>query len=65
MKFKIISSKGDSLFDYPTAIAEIKFDELVKDRYLPMVLADGKHHQLKKFDPNADEVLWVPAVAGG
>lgn len=62
MKFKILCSAGDSEYDYPNKIAELKFDELKNAGMLPVV-ADGK--VLKEFDPGIEELTWVPKVMGG
>lgn len=66
MRFKILCGKGDAGYDYDTLeMAEIKFDELKTDGYLPVVVEPEGKRVLKGFDPNADEVIWVPAIAGG
>ena len=65
MKFKILCHKGDAQFDYDTEIASIKFDELRGSGMLPMKISPDGNVPMRVFDPNAVEVMWVPAIAGG
>ena len=66
MRFKILCDKGDAAYDYDTVeMAEIKFDELKADGFLPMVVEPEGNKMLKAFDPDVDEVMWVPAIMGG
>lgn len=56
MKFKIMGKKGDAAFDYDTIeMQKLKFNELINDNMLPMVIEDGKNRILENFDPNIDE----------
>ena len=65
MKFRILCDKGDAGYDYDTDMAQIKFDELIKDNYLPMKVEQGKHLPMKTFDPSINEVVWMPNIMGG
>ena len=66
MKFKIMCRKGDSLYDYNnTEMAEIKFNELVGDGLLPMVIEKPNNRILTKFESGIEEIIWMPAVVGG
>lgn len=68
MKFKILCEQGDQPFDYDDLeIAEIKFEELKGDGLLPMVVDPdtGKHLPVKKFDPDAETIIWAPSIMGG
>jgi hypothetical protein len=66
MKFKILGQKGDAEFDYDTIeMQEIKFKELSKSGLLPMVAESGKNRMLKSFEPDANEIIWIPKIAGG
>jgi hypothetical protein len=43
-----------------------RFDDLVKKGYTPAVLkADGNHQVTRKFDPTADQTLFIPQLQGG
>ena len=66
MRFKIMCHKGDSLYDYDIPeMAAIKFDELIGSGMLPMVIEKSGNRLLTKFEPDVDEVMWMPAVVGG
>ena len=66
MKFKIMGQKGDSEFDYDSIeMQEIKFDELKGAGMLPTVIDNGKSRMLDKFDPDANEIIWIPRIMGG
>ena len=65
MIYKILCDKGDAPFDYDVDVAEVKFDELKNSGYLPMKVDGKKHVPMKAFDPDAEEVVWVPAIVGG
>lgn len=65
MKFKILCDKGDAGYDYDTDVAEIKFDELKSSGMLPMVITPDKREIVQKFDPDIEEISWLPAVMGG
>lgn len=62
MIFKILCDKGDDEFDYDLDTAAIKFDELKSAGYLPVV--SGKE-AISEFDPDAKEIVWMPAIMGG
>lgn len=67
MKFKIMCDKGDAGYDYDTETAEIKFNELLSQNYLPVAVDPdtGKNKNVKEFDPDIQELIWVPAIMGG
>jgi hypothetical protein len=66
MKFKILGQKGDAEFDYDTIeMQEIKFKELKTAGMMPMVVNQGKGLIIEKFRPEADEIIWIPKIAGG
>ena len=67
MKFKIMCHKGDAAYDYTDLeMAEIKFDELKTDGMLPMVIEpEGKKRVLQNFEPDINEVVWMPGIMGG
>jgi hypothetical protein len=66
MKFKILGQKGDAEFDYDTIeMQEIKFKELGESGLLPMVAEAGKNRMLKNFEPDANEIIWIPKIVGG
>ena len=67
MKFKILCNEGDAQYDYDVLeMAEIKFEELLNDNLLPVVVEpEGNKKVLKKFNPDVDEIMWVPAIMGG
>lgn len=65
MIFKIMGNKGDAAIDLETIeMQQIKFDELMGSGLLPMV-KDPAPRMLKSFEPEHDEVLWIPRIAGG
>ena len=66
MKFKIMGKKGDAAFDYDTLeMQKVKFAELKDAGMLPMVRGSGGRRLLQKFDPAAEEVIWIPKITGG
>lgn len=66
MKFKIMGQKGDAVFDYDTIeMQKIKFNELMGGGMLPMVRGGGGSRVLKKFEPDQEEVIWIPKITGG
>lgn len=66
MKFKIMGQKGDAAYDYDTLeMQQIKFNELKTAGMLPMVREPAGSRLLKKFEPDHDEVIWIPSIAGG
>lgn len=66
MKFKILGKKGDAEFDYDTIeMQEIKFNELKTAGMMPMVVDQGKNRMIQKFEPDADEIIFIPKIMGG
>jgi hypothetical protein len=66
MRFKILGQKGDAEFDYDTIeMQEIKFDELKTAGMMPMVVDGGKGRMIQKFEPEVDEIIFIPKVMGG
>jgi hypothetical protein len=65
MRFKILCREGDDPYDYPTEVAELKFNELKQAGMLPVVYEGTKAVALKDFDPDIEEVTWLPAIRGG
>ena len=65
MKFMIMGKKGDAVYDYDVETAEVKFNELLTSNLLPVVCKGAVKEIAKKFDPDADEVTWIPKIAGG
>lgn len=66
MKFKIMGEKGDSEFNYDDLeTAEIKFNELLESNLLPVVITPQGKTALTKFEPDADEILWMQKITGG
>ena len=66
MQFKILCREGDALYDYPTEVAELKFDELRTAGMVPMVVEqEGKNRLLSKFEPDVEDITWMPAIMGG
>ena len=72
MKFHVMDHTGHSTEDFDTADivghseAMARFEAL-KDRKFAAFRKDGEgqHTMLKVFDPEAAEVLFVPALQGG
>lgn len=66
-----MGKKGDAVMEYDDVeIQEIKFNELVEANYLPIALKQlgkdlEKNTLMKAFDPDVDEVLFMPRVVGG
>jgi Fe-S cluster biogenesis protein NfuA len=61
-----MGKKGDAQFDYDTVeMQEIKFKELIDSNMLPTVVEEGGSRMLTKFEPDVDEVIWIPKVMGG
>ena len=66
MKFKIMGQKGDAAFDYDTIeMQQTKFTELEESGLLPVVRESGGLRVLKDFEPDHDEVTWIPKITGG
>lgn len=66
MRFKIMGTKGDAALDYADPeVAEIKFDELMLDMIPVARDKDVPARILKHFDPDVNEVVWIPKIAGG
>ena len=66
MIFKILCSDGDFEGDYDTIeMAETKFNELQNAGMLPMKVEPTGNRLMKKFDPMAEMVMWVPKIMGG
>ena len=66
MKFRIISKKGDEAYDYDIETAEMKFSELLLSGMIPVAVGgEGEHRVLNKFNPDIDEMMWMPRIAGG
>ena len=65
MRFKVLCEKGDAPYDYDVETAQIKFDELRGSGMLPMVVTGGGSVPMRVFDPDVEEVVWVPAIVGG
>lgn len=66
MKFKIMGKKGDAVFEYDTIeMQKVKFQELQGSGMLPMVRGGGGSRVLKEFEPDAEEVIWMPRIMGG
>ena len=70
-KLRIMSRDGDTVVTWDPKIstkeAETKFDELLGRGYAMFAVeAPGKKpEQVRKFDPQAFEILAVPALQGG
>jgi hypothetical protein len=61
-----MGKKGDAEFDYETIeMQEIKFAELKNAGMLPMVVEGGKNRMIDKFEPGADEIIFIPKIMGG
>ena len=66
MHFKILCREGDAEYDYALDIAELKFDELRTAGMVPMVIEqEGKNRLLDKFDPDVEDMIWMPVIMGG
>ncbi|MFH1526279.1 MAG: hypothetical protein ABIG69_06435 [Bacteroidota bacterium] len=65
MKFKIMGKKGDAVYDYDVATAEIKFNELFSAGMVPMIKESGKNQVAKVFKSDIEEITWIPQIAGG
>jgi hypothetical protein len=65
MLFKIMGKEGDAAYDYDLDVAEIKFDELKGANLLPVAVKEGRREVLKSFDPEVEQVIWMPKVIGG
>ena len=66
MKFKIMGKKGDAAYDYDTLdMQQIKFAELREAGMLPVVREPDGSRLLQKFEPDHDEVIWIPRITGG
>lgn len=66
MKFKIMGQKGDDVYDYDVETAEVKFNELLSASLLPVALdGSGDKKIIKKFNPEVEEITWIPKIIGG
>ncbi len=67
MKFKIMGGKGDAEVDYGKEVAETKFEELMASNYRPfeVVKAGGGLKPVREFNPEAEEITWMPQIMGG
>ena len=65
MKFKIMGQKGDFEGGYDRVTASEKFEELFDSGMLPVVRENDTSRILKKFEPDHDEMLWIPKIMGG
>ncbi len=72
---RILDSTGDTLVDWEVddhaAVreAEALFARLTAERRIPFARAAGapaaEAEQIRRFDPQAEEIIWVRPVAGG
>lgn len=72
---RILDSTGDTIVAWDVedeaAIrqAEELFDQLMRERKIPFArsagLAAGQSEQIRAFDRNAEEIIWVRPIAGG
>lgn len=75
LTFKIMDHTGHSTeaFDLADAAslaaAQAKFDELVSERKFraakPKPGSPGTHELVKSFDPEAEQMLFIPQLKGG
>ena len=72
---RILDSSGDTVVtwdvDEEATIrrAEELFAQLTRERKIPFARSSGasaeEAEQIRTFDPNAEEIIWVRPVAGG
>lgn len=66
MQFKIMGTQGDAGYEYDTLDMQmIKFAELQSSGMLPVKTTPAGKEIMKEFDPNIDEVVWIPRIVGG
>jgi hypothetical protein len=72
---RILDQSGDTTVAWDltdeesVARAEELFASLSKERKIPFARNPGVHAdeavQIREFDPNAEEIIWVRPIAGG
>jgi hypothetical protein len=72
---RILDSTGDTLVDWDVgdeaavSQAEELFAQLTLERKIPFARSAGapveEAEQVKTFDPNAEEIIWVRPIVGG
>lgn len=71
MRLKIMDQTGHSVIDLSNdaaglLVAEEQFRELTGTGFTAAVPSgDGEHHVIRKFDKDAQEMLFIPQLKGG
>ena len=66
---RVLSSRGDD--EYPWSdkksakAAEKIFNDLVSKQHAAFAKQEDGHERIKKFDPNAEEIIMVKPLVGG